>query len=452
MNILHFIISFLLIIGTMFIVVKTELIAAVSSVSSSLVLGFMLLVSYCFGQFMNYLKMPKITGYILSGLFFGPYYLDLINQQTLTDLSFINSLALAFIAFCAGGELKASHVISNIKSILMLVISQSLVVFFGVSFLVYFLLDFVPVFSSANYITRIAVSMMFGIISVARSPSSTIAIISETKAKGRYTDIVLSVTIVIDVVIIVLFGIVISACQLLISNNGSINWSFFLALLFEIFVAIIFGFLLGKFTVFLIEYVKVEFPVVVISTGFIVIKFSHLLGDYLQETRNIAVNLEPLLICMVAGYVVQNYSAHGSIFLRKMESVSLVVYIAFFTMIGSSINIELLKNSWMIGLAIVFVRLVMLHAASYASGKLSRDEPRFYNRYWLGFITQAGVSLGLLTEIVRRFPEIGVPIQSILIAAITVNQFIGPIAFKYALQKVGDTNLQNGKLAPTASK
>jgi len=31
----------------------------------------------------------------------------------------------------------------------------------------------------------------------------------------------------------------------------------------------------------------------------------------------------------------------------------------------------------------------------YLSGKLAGEEPRMYNNYWLGFITQAGVSLGL---------------------------------------------------------
>ncbi|MBT7889536.1 MAG: hypothetical protein HN580_10980, partial [Deltaproteobacteria bacterium] len=77
---------------------------------------------------------------------------------------------------------------------------------------------------------------------------------------------------------------------------------------------------------------------------------------------------------------------------------------------------------------------------SYASGRLSGDRPLNYQNTWLAFITQAGVSLGLLTEVVRRFPEIGIPIQTILIAAITLNQLIGPIAFKFALNKVGETN------------
>ncbi|MCK5222420.1 MAG: potassium transporter TrkA, partial [Candidatus Aminicenantes bacterium] len=60
---------------------------------------------------------------------------------------------------------------------------------------------------------------------------------------------------------------------------------------------------------------------------------------------------------------------------------------------------------------------------------------------WLGFITQAGISLGLLSEVLRRFPETGVHIQAILIATITLNQIIGPIGFKYGLYRAGETFL-----------
>ena len=70
---------------------------------------------------------------------------------------------------------------------------------------------------------KIAISAIFGVIAVARSPSSAIAIISETKAKGNYTDIVLSVTIAMDVVIIIFFALIISFSQLLILPESSLS-------------------------------------------------------------------------------------------------------------------------------------------------------------------------------------------------------------------------------------
>jgi len=66
---------------------------------------------------------------------------------------------------------------------------------------------------------------------------------------------------------------------------------------------------------------------------------------------------------------------------------------------------------------------------------------RYYKNTWLGFITQAGISLGLLVEVGRRFSDLGPYIQTILTASIIINQVIGPVAFKAGLKKVGETNV-----------
>jgi Kef-type K+ transport system membrane component KefB len=431
-------IGLLLVVGSMALVVYANPFGLPESVSPTLVLGFMLLAAYCIGFILEQLGLPRITGYIFAGLFLGPYFLKFYSMPAVKSLAFLNSLALAFIAFCAGGELKLTRLRDKLKSIAFLVAGQTVVVFVGVTMVVFAISGFIPFMRIYDTAAKIAVSSIFGVIAVARSPSSTIAVISETKAKGDYTDIVLSVTIAKDVVIIIFFAVVISACEVLLVGQGSVSLSFLLELLLEIITAFFLGFLLGKGIIFLIEKMKVEFPVVITVMGFLVIKFSHLLGDYLQEIHEIRLNLEPLLICMAAGFTVQNFSKHGETFLERMDDVSLPIYIGFFAITGASINVDILESAWFLGLIVVVFRTLMLFVASYVSGRLSGDPPRIYKNTWWGFITQAGVSLGLLAEVVRRLPEVGVSIQTILIAAITLNQVVGPVAFKYALYKVGE--------------
>jgi Kef-type K+ transport system membrane component KefB len=122
-----------------------------------------------------------------------------------------------------------------------------------------------------------------------------------------------------------------------------------------------------------------------------------------------------------------------------MERVSLPIYVAFFAITGASMNMEVLRTGWLLGLVIVGSRTLMIFIGTYLSGKAAGEEPKLYKNAWLGFLTQAGVSLGLVAEVVRRFPEIGLHVQSILVAAITLNQIIGPAAFKFMLNKVGET-------------
>ena len=430
--------SLSLVLLCMVLVTRSNLLDLPANASLTLVLGFLILAAYLVGFLVWKLGFPRITGYICAGLFLGPHFLKFYGPGVVNELGFLNSLALAFIAFCAGGELKWKNIKKNLKSIIYLISGITSVVFVGVTLTVYLLSGFLAFMDPYNSVTRLVISMIFGVIAVARSPSSAIAIISETRAQGEYTDTVLSVTVAMDVIIIVFFAVVVSICESMVSGGGSIAPSIILVLFFEICLSFFLGFLLGKAIIFLFDKVKVEFPVVIVAMGFMVIRFSHFLGDYLHEAYHINLNIEPLLICMAAGFTVQNFSYHGNRFLIRMDQVSLPIYVAFFAITGATINMEILKEGWILGLIIVFSRMLMIFIGSIASGRLSGDRPVIYKNSWLGFITQAGVSLGLLTEVVRRFPEFGISVQSILIASITLNQLIGPILFKHGLKKADE--------------
>lgn len=63
------------------------------------------LAANAFGPFAARIKFPYIAGYIVAGTLAGPFVLGILQQQQLDKLVFINDIALAFIAFCAGSEL-----------------------------------------------------------------------------------------------------------------------------------------------------------------------------------------------------------------------------------------------------------------------------------------------------------------------------------------------------------
>jgi Kef-type K+ transport system membrane component KefB len=125
-----------------------------------------------------------------------------------------------------------------------------------------------------------------------------------------------------------------------------------------------------------------------------------------------------------------------------MDRVSLPIYVAFFAITGASIQLDVLQAGWLLGLAVALSRAGMIYIGSYLSGRAAGDPPALYKNAWLGFVTQAGVSLGLVAEVARRFPEIAVHLQTILIASITLNQIVGPIAFKHVLGKLGESKLK----------
>ncbi|KAJ9450537.1 hypothetical protein DIPPA_14772 [Diplonema papillatum] len=71
----------------------------------------------------------------------------------------------------------------------------------------------------------------------------------------------------------------------------------------------------------------------------------------------------------------------------------------------------------------------------------------------MGFVTQAGVAIGLCKQTALEFPTWGKAVNALCVCCILVNLLFGPIAFRWVLQKVGEANadanfLQTGPGVP----
>ena len=96
-------------------------------------------------------------------------------------------------------------------------------------------------------------------------------------------------------------------------------------------------------------------------------------------------------------------------------------------------------------LLMVAVRFILISLGAHLGTAASGDPPRFRQLAGLSFIAQAGVSLGLAGIIARRFPDWGVLLATTIVAIIAVNQIIGPVAFKFALNAVGEARARPGR-------
>src|SRR4029077_433280 len=58
---------------------------------------------------------------------------------------------------------------------------------------------------------------------------------------------------------------------------------------------------------------------------------------------------------------------------------------------------------------------------------------------WASLVSQAGLTLGLAVVIARSFPSFGESFRSLVVASVAINEVVGPILFKLALDRVGET-------------
>ena len=179
-------------------------------------------------------------------------------------------------------------------------------------------------------------------------------------------------------------------------------------------------------------------PVLMLGTAMLVTELSRGLARYMHESHDQALHLEPLLICVAAGFTVRNYSPAGERFAASLDIVHLPVFVLFFALAGAGLDLQALRLTWAAAAVLVLVRLVAIFAGAYLGGRCA-GSPATANRVaGLAYLTQAGVSLGLAAEVVRRFPEWGETFATVVVAVITVNQVIGPIAMRAVLVRVGE--------------
>ncbi|MBW2123832.1 MAG: cation:proton antiporter [Deltaproteobacteria bacterium] len=423
------------------------LVAAQSQVTVAF--GFLLLAAYLIGEIFSTVSLPKISGYIFTGLLFGPHILDFVEIEMVQRLKVVDDLALTFIALAAGGELRVKDLRSRYRSILYTIFFLTTVVWSGVTLFVLSTHGLVPFTREMGFPVLFSVALLFGVISVARSPSSAIAIIKECRARGPFTEGVLGVTVAMDVVIILLFAATVSVAGVLSQSDGSFHAGLLLVLSAEILLSLSLGYLVGLFMAFYIKRIRVYLAVFVLGITFSIARFSYYLGAFMEESFHVAFHLEPLLICMAAGFIIQNRSSEGERLMNAIDRSSLPVYVIFFALTGAALDLDALRQTWHVAISLAGVRLVMIWLGAFLGGRLSGDPPTFYRNSWLAFVTQAGVSLGLAAIVARRFPQWGVSFATIVVAVIAVNQLIGPVAFKLALARVGETRAGRRRPLPS---
>jgi Kef-type K+ transport system membrane component KefB len=247
------------------------------------------------------------------------------------------------------------------------------------------------------------------------------------------------VTVALDVLAIFLFAIVLSASEVLISGGQSFSLSFLLTIAAEVGASAVLGLLVGKGIALYLARVRRELTIFTLATAFLITRVSHALAHVLESGLGVRFHLEPMLICLAAGFIVQNFSRSGDSFLRVIDRSALPIYTLFFTMSGASLRILALRDTWHWALLLVGIRGFFLYAAAVFGGRLAGDPKRFHHASGLSFFTQAGVSLGLIKVLIETFPTFGPSYATLLVATITINQVIGPVGLKYALSSAGET-------------
>ncbi|MGB5812445.1 MAG: cation:proton antiporter [Polyangiales bacterium] len=424
--------------------------------TAMLALGFVVLASYTIGGLVGQFRLPHITGYLIAGLVFGPslartvaglslpppFDKGILNDEVIGQLELFDTLAVALIALTAGGELKLETLRKGLKAITSILAGQLVAVLVLVTSLIWLLSGAVPMIALPGVAglpmaAALAVGAMVASVSLATSPAATIAVIMESRASGPMTQNVLSAVVLKDVVVVVVFAIaqVIVAQQL---GLGVMEGGIVAYLFKHIVISIVFGALVvGGLMALYLRYVNQELLIFVVGVVFLVSYISGVL------------EWDPVLVFLAAGFGVANFSKNGHRLIETVERLSLPVYVVFFTLAGAKLHLEELRQVALFAIALVGVRAFALYSGTKVGARLGNADEATQQFGWMGFVSQAGVSILLAAIVGKNFGELGRSLETLIIGGVAINELIGPVMFKMGLGLSGETSTGRSSLAPT---
>ena len=407
-------------------------------------LAILTLASRQMGDIFARFNLPLISGFLFVGIITGPFVLDFVHAENIPKFLLLDELALAFIAFAAGAELEL-HVIRGYFRSIISIIGGQVIVVFAIGIMTFLLIkDMIPFVATLPPGEVLAIALLGATIMIARSPSSALAIIKELRARGPFTHKVLGATVLKDAVVIIVFAASVSVAAVLV-EGAVFDIGLLIFVVFEILLDIGLGILIG-----LVLHAIISLPykllrsALILLLGLGVFTLSIELHDFHLFSLPVGIFSEPLLICMTAGFYMTNYSRLASDFSHTIEEMSPLVFLLFFTLVGIELELDVIGRAWGIILILFAVRLAGIFVGSFAGSMIAQDRSPGNALLGFGFITQAGVSVGLAKEIGVEFDTWGPELATLSIGIIVLNQIIGPPLLKWAINRVGESHARAG--------
>ena len=421
--------------------------------------AILLLVALLSTRLVRILKLPNVTGYIVTGIIMGPFVFGLlfnnfsyegikegIIYQHVNTINWVSTVALGFIAFSIGTSFKKATIKALGKRVLIITALEAL----GATLLVLIVLLILH-FIFPDYIS-IELVLTLAAIASATAPAATLMVIKQYQARGPLVDTLLPVVALDDAAALILFAIFFQLANTFASGVPLSIYTVLLKPLIEIAISLVSGLVIGLFISFMNRFFKSRnnrliwciFSVFA-ALGIYMLFKSPALGGF---------ELSSLLICMMAGSIYTNFVSDSNRTLDVMDRFASPIYMMFFVISGASLDLTIFFNRnglIVVGIAATYVifRFVGKWIGAFTGASITRCEDKIKKYLGFALIPQAGVAIGLATTSYTLFNKnpdtalAGSLILAIILTSTLIYELIGPMVAKFALNKAGEIPKEN---------
>ncbi|HZP93118.1 MAG TPA: cation:proton antiporter [Burkholderiales bacterium] len=377
--------------------------------------GFAVLCALAVGHaVVRYVRLPRITGFVLAGLLLGPSALNVLDAGLLENLRIFVDVSLGLILFELGRRLDIAW-FKRDRWLAASSVAESLLAFLLVLAVLRSL--GIPAVYAA---TAAAIAMV-------TSPAVIMMVVSDERAQGPFTERLLTLTA---------------------ANNV---FAF-------LFVTVLIGFIHAEQARGWVN--AVAHPPYLLfgslALGYAAFRALHMLARWLPRQESVqfalvvglavvtvgaanGLKLSVLIALLALGVFVRNLDRERDILAVEFGPGAQIFFIVLFVLSGAGIEVKELAAGGLLGLAVLAARFAGKLVGIAAFGPLSGVGWRNSALLALAMSPISAVALVMMHGAADFYPEFGAALRSIVAAMVITLEIVGPLATQFALKRAGET-------------
>lgn len=364
----------------------------------------------------RYLGLPRIVGYVLAGAALGPDGSALIDGDALFDLRLLVDLAIGLVVFELGFRLDLGWLRRN-RWLLAGALAESLFAFLAI-FAALLLLGF-----------GVLLAGLAAAIGAATSPAVVLFVSEELRAHGQVTERMLLYTAVNTVFAYLLLALLLPLLHL----EHKMSWS--TAVLHSLYAfagALALAGAAWAVLVWLARWVgkREDLQFVVLAA---------VLVAAIGAAYSLKLSVPVALIAL--GLAARNFDREYVLLPVHFGHAGQLFFVVLFVLTGASLDFGALATAapLVVG-AFIAARFVGKGLALLAFGAASGMRPSGSALLALSLLPMSGLAVVMVRDTFLLYPSFGRELSAVVLAAVVLLEFAGPVATQFALRRAGEAH------------
>lgn len=363
----------------------------------------------------RFVGLPRVSGYVLAGIAFGPQALGLLREPLAGEARAIVDLALGLVMFELGHRLDVEWLRRN-AWLALAAVGESLGAFFAI-FAGMLYLGFDPLLGAAA-----------AAVGTATSPAVVLLVSHELRASGQITERMILFTAVNCLFAFVALALVLPVLHL--DHEANLRTAI-LHPLWLLGGAALLAFAACQLMLWLAGWLgKREDRQFILLVALIVL--------VVGVARALGVTVVAALLFF--GILARNLDDNHALLPLRFGYASQLLFVLLFVITGASLSFEaLVPAGWIVALFIL-LRFLGKAVSILVFSRLSGLRAGGAGLLSIGLLPMSGLAVVMVHDTGSLFPGFGAELAAIVLSAVALLELVGPIATQFALKRAGETH------------